>query len=66
MNVGSVVARLGKTGLPAVEVVTTWRRGRSTGSVGKPRTRLVLGSQTNPNEPGSRREGPQLMVEAGA
>jgi hypothetical protein len=39
VNVGSVMAGLySKTGLPAAEVVIAWRRGRSTASVGKPRT----------------------------
>ena len=56
MNVGSAGTRPLGTGLPAVEVVSAWRRGRSTGSVGKPRTR-------SGDEPGHR-EGPQLTVEA--
>jgi hypothetical protein len=54
MNVGSVETGLLKTGLPAVDEVSTWRRGRSTGRVGKPRTRS-----------NDQREGPQLTVEAG-
>ena len=56
MNVGSAGTRPLGTGLPAVEVVSAWRRGRSTVSAGEPRTR-------SGDEPGHR-EGPQLMVEA--
>jgi hypothetical protein len=39
VNVGSAETRPLGTGLPAVEVVSAWRRGRSSVSVGKPRTR---------------------------
>ena len=54
MNVGSTETGPVRTGLPAVEAVSGWRRGRSTVRVVKPRTRLK-----------DHREGPQLMVEAG-
>jgi len=40
VNVGSAEIRPLGTGPPAVEVVSAWRRGRSSVSVGKPRTRL--------------------------
>ena len=56
MNVGSAETRPLRTGLPAVEVVSAWRRGRSTVNVGELRTR-------SDDEPGHR-EGPQLTVEA--
>jgi hypothetical protein len=56
VNVGSAEIRPLGTGLPAVEVVSAWRRGRSTVSAGEPRTR-------SGDEPGHR-EGPQLTVEA--
>jgi hypothetical protein len=39
VNVGSVIeGSLQKTGPPAADDLNTWRRGRSTASVGKPRT----------------------------
>jgi hypothetical protein len=56
VNVGSAGTRPLGTGLPAVEVVSAWRRGRSTVSAGEPRTR-------SGDEP-SHRESPQLTVEA--
>jgi hypothetical protein len=56
VNVGSAEARPLGTGLPAVEVVSAWQRGRSIGSAGEPRAR-------SGDEPGHR-EGPQLTVEA--
>jgi hypothetical protein len=42
VNVGSAETRPLGTGPPAVEVVSAWRRGRSSVSVGKPRTRLEM------------------------
>ena len=53
VNVGSAEIGPLRTGLPAVEVISVWRRGHSTVSVGKPRT-------WSPDQ----WEGPQLMVEA--
>jgi hypothetical protein len=57
VNVGSAETCPLRTGLPAVEAVSAWRRGCSTLSVGELRTRL--------GEKLSHREGPQLTVEAG-
>jgi hypothetical protein len=56
VNVGSAETRPLGTGLPAVEVVSAWRRGHTTVSVGKPRARS--GNELD------HREGPQLTVEA--